>query len=239
MDLLSRMQLALLPERPPEVPGLEIAVRTELATEAGGDLYHFLPDGAGRLWIAAGDVSGHGYSCGLQQAMTMAALASLVKAERAPSEVLGEVDRVLRMGRSERLFTTLALIRLDPRTGEGLLANAGHPYPLLVREGRCTEVPAPGLPLGQGPERVYADVPVALPPGGLLVLASDGLFEGPDRFDVSYGFERPRAVLEGAGLWRRPAEAIVEALFADWRRHVGEGPPSDDTTVLVVKRPPY
>jgi hypothetical protein len=40
-----------------------------------------------------------------------------------------------------------------------------------------------------------------------LVLASDGLFEGPDRFDVSYGFERPRAVLEGAGLWRRPAEA--------------------------------
>jgi len=44
-------------------------------------------------------------------------------------------------------------------------------------------------------------------------------------------------VLEGVGLWRRPADAIVEALFADWRRHVGEGPPADDTTVLVVKRP--
>ncbi len=239
MDLLSRMQLALLPEKPPEVAGLEIAVRTELATEAGGDLYHFLPDEDGRLWIAAGDVSGHGYSCGIQQAMVMAALGSLVKADRTPSAVLGEVDRVLRMGRSERLFTSLALLRLDPKSGEALLSNAGHPYPLHVQEGRATEVPAPGLPLGQGPERTYADVPLTLAPGGILVLASDGLFEGPDRFDAPYGYERPRAVLEGIGLWRRPAEAIVEALFADWRRHVGEGPPSDDTTVLVIRRPPF
>ena len=239
MDLLSRMQLALLPEKPPEVAGLEIAVRTELATEAGGDLYHFLPDESGRLWIAAGDVSGHGYSCGIQQAMVMAALGSLVKADRTPSAVLGEVDRVLRMGRSERLFTSLALVRLDPKSGEALLSNAGHPYPLIVTEGRAAEIPAPGLPLGQGPERTYADVSLTLAPGGILVLASDGLFEGPDRFDAPYGYDRPRAVLEGIGLWRRPAGAIVEALFADWRRHVGDGPPSDDTTVLVVKRPPF
>jgi serine phosphatase RsbU (regulator of sigma subunit) len=239
MDLLSRMQLALLPEKPPAIAGLEIAVRTELATEAGGDLYHFLPDGRGRLWIAAGDVSGHGYSCGLQQAMVMAALGSLVKADRTPSGVLGEVDRVLRMGRSERLFTTLLLVRFDPKTGEALFSNAGHPYPLLLKEGRASEVPSPGLPLGQGPERTYADVPLTIAPGEILVVASDGLFEGPDRFDAPYGFERPRAVLEGVGLFRRPAEAIVEALFADWRRHVGDGPPADDTTVLVVKRPPF
>src|SRR5262249_47259058 len=68
MDLLSRMQLALLPD-PPEVPGLEIEVESVLATEAGGDLYDFTLDADGALWIAAGDVSGHGYSCGIQQAM--------------------------------------------------------------------------------------------------------------------------------------------------------------------------
>ncbi len=184
MDLLARMQLSLLPERPPEVAGLETAVRTELATEAGGDLYHFLRDEDGRFWVAAGDVSGHGYSCGIQQAMVMAALGSLVKAGRSPSEILVEVDRVLRMGRHERRFTSLVLLRLEPRTGEGVFANAGHPYPLLVVEGRSLELTAAGLPLGQGPERTYADTPFLLPPGGLLVLASDGLFEGPDRFDA-------------------------------------------------------
>ncbi len=237
MDLLSRMQLSLLPEKPPVVAGLELSVKTILATEAGGDLYDFVRDESGALWIAAGDVSGHGYSCGIQQAMVMAALSSLVKAGRTPSQILLEIDRVLRMGRSTRLFTSVALLRLDPKTGSGLLANAGHPFPILLHEGKTVEVAGSGLPLGQGPKRTYADVPVEIPNGGVLVLASDGLFEGPDRFDVPYGFDRPRAVLEATSLWRRPPDSIVEALIADWRLHVGEGPPADDTTILVVKRP--
>ena len=237
MDLLSRMQLSLLPEVPPPVDGLDLSVKTVLATEAGGDLYDFVIDDAGALWIAAGDVSGHGYSCGIQQAMVMAALASLVKAGRKPSEILVEMDRVLRMGRSGRLFTSVALLSLDTRTGSGLLANAGHPYPLLLHEGSCREIAGSGLPLGQGPKRTYDDVPFELPRGGVLVMASDGLYEGPDLLDAPYGYDRPRDVLTSVSLWRRPAEAIVDALFADWRRHVGEGAPADDTTILVVKRP--
>ena len=237
MDLLSRMQLSLLPEKPPAVDGLDLAVKTVLATEAGGDLFDFVVDDAGSLWIAAGDVSGHGYSCGIQQAMVMASLASLVKAGRRPSEILVEIDRVLRMGRSGRLFTSVALLALDPKTGKGLLANAGHPYPLLLEEGVCREITGSGLPLGQGPKRTYEDIAVEIPRGGVLILASDGLYEGPDLVDTPYGYDRPRDVLTAVSLWRRPAEAIVEALFADWRRHVGDGTPSDDTTVLVVKRP--
>ncbi|HSB64531.1 MAG TPA: PP2C family protein-serine/threonine phosphatase [Thermoanaerobaculia bacterium] len=237
MDLLSRMQLSQLPEKPPAVAGLELSVKTILATEAGGDLYDFVRDESGALWIAAGDVSGHGYSCGIQQAMVMAALSSLVKAGQKPSEILVEIDRVLRMGRSARLFTSVALLRLDPASGAGLLANAGHPFPILLHEGKTFEVVGSGLPLGQGPKRTYVDVPVEIPKGGVLVLASDGLFEGPDRFDVPYGFERPRTILESTSLWRRPPDSIIEALLADWRLHVGEGPPSDDTTILVVKRP--
>ena len=238
MDLLSRMQLSLLPEKPPAVPGLELAVKTILATEAGGDLYDFVEDESGALWIAAGDVSGHGYSCGIQQAMVMASLASLVKAGRMPSDILVEIDRVLRMGRrGGRLFTSLALLKLDPSTGGGVLANAGHPFPILLHDGKSVEIAGSGLPLGQGPKRTYTDVPFEIPKGGVLVIASDGLFEGPDRFDAPYGFDRPRAVLESTSLWRRPPDSIVEALLADWRRHVGEGAPSDDTTILVVKRP--
>lgn len=237
MDLLSRMQLSLLPDKPPVVGGLDLAVRTILATEAGGDLFDFVIDDAGSLWIAAGDVSGHGYSCGIQQAMVMAALASLVKAGRRPSEILVEIDRVLRMGRASRVFTSLALLRLDPKTGGGLLANAGHPYPLLLEESGCREIAGSGLPLGQGPKRTYADVSVDLPKGCVLVIASDGFYEGPNLVDTPYGYDRPREVLTAVSLWRRPAEAIVEALFADWRRHVGEGTPADDTTILVIKRP--
>ena len=236
MDLLSRMQVALLPDHPPEVPGLQVAVRTILATEAGGDLYEFLVDEEGALWVAAGDVAGHGYSCGIQGAMVKACLLTLVKAGRRPGEILVEVDRVLRAAQAGRLFTSLVLVRIDPRTGRGVLANAGHPFPLLVVEGRAAELEAPGLPLGKGPAREYGELSFELPGAASLVLASDGLYEGPDRFDEPYGWARPRAVLERTGLWRRPAESIVEALLGDWRGHVGEGDPADDTTVLVVRR---
>lgn len=236
MELLSRMQVALLPDHPPDVPGLQIAARTILATEAGGDLYEFLVDEEGSFWVAAGDVAGHGYSCGIQGAMVKACLLSLVKAGRRPGEVLSEIDRVLRVAQAGRLFTSLVLARIDPRTGSGVLANAGHPFPLLVVEGRVVELGAGGLPLGKGPARTYEELAFELPGSASLVLASDGLYEGPDRFDEPYGYARPRAVLERTGLWRRPAESILEALLGDWRSHVGEGDPADDTSVVVVRR---
>ncbi len=236
MDLLSRMQVALLPDRPPDVPGLQIAARTILATEAGGDLYEFLVDEEGAFWVAAGDVAGHGFSCGIQGAMVKACLLTLVKAGRRPAEILVEVDRVLRAANTGRLFTSLVLARIDPSTGHGVLANAGHPYPLLVVEGRVRELTASGLPLGKGPARIYEETEFELPGAASLVLASDGLFEGPDRFDDPYGYQKPREVLERVGLWRRPAESILDALLGDWRTHVGEGEPADDTSVVVVRR---
>ncbi|HEY0781710.1 MAG TPA: SpoIIE family protein phosphatase, partial [Thermoanaerobaculia bacterium] len=131
MDLLARMQLGLQPQSLPQIAGWDLAAQSLLATEAGGDLYDFLRDEEGKLWIAAGDVAGHGYSCSIVHAMTTAALTSLIAPGQLPSEVLRQVDRVIRRGGSRRNFTSLALLRLDPVTGEALLANAGHPFPFL------------------------------------------------------------------------------------------------------------
>ncbi len=234
MDLLARMQRNLLPAKLPEIAGWEIAARSLLATEAGGDLYDFLQDEKGNLWIAAGDVAGHGYSCSIAQAMTSAALASLIGAEKTPSVVLEGADRVIRRA-SQRNFTSLALVRLDPRTGEALMSNAGHPFPLLLLGAAgVEEIDLPGLPLGQGPPRTYADLPFEIPPGSSLVFCSDGLFEAADARENLYGYEHPRELLRALG--DRPAAEILEALFTDWRRHLGGQEHQDDTTVVVVKR---
>jgi Stage II sporulation protein E (SpoIIE) len=240
MELLARMQLGLLPSRLPAVPGWEVAARSLLADRAGGDLYDFVRDGDGRWWIAAGDVAGHGFSCAIAQAMVKAALASLLGAGRSPAAVLAETDRVLRTAAAPRTFTSLALLRLDPATGEALFANAGHPYPLLAEPGQAArEVALPGLPLGQGPPRRYADLPLGLAPGAVLALCSDGLFEavaGGRRGGEPYGFERPRVLLgELAG---RPAAEVLDGLLEDWRRHRGPGAPDDDTTIVVLRRLP-
>jgi hypothetical protein len=237
MSLLARMQRGLLPRTLPRLAGWEIAAHSVLATEAGGDLYDFLIDDEGWLWLAAGDVAGHGYSCAIAQAMTKAALASLIRPSRTPAEVLQRSDTVLRAAGAARNFTTLALLRLDPSTGEALFSNAGHPYPLLWAGGETaeiTEIAIPSLPLGLGPPRQYRNHALSLPPGAALVFGSDGLFEALDGDAAQYGYERAREVLLNAR--PRGAERILEALLADWRRHLHGGELLDDTTVVVLRR---
>jgi hypothetical protein len=234
MGLLARMQLGLLPRTLPRLEGWDLAARSVLANEAGGDLYDVLRDEDGYLWLAAGDVAGHGYSCAIAQAMTKSALASLIGRGRTPAEVLQRIDRVLRAAGLGRNFTTLALLRLDLETGEALLGNAASPYPLLAAEGTVEEVALPGLPLGQGPARRYQDRPLHLSPGAVLAFCSDGLFEAVDGESSPYGFDRARAVLRVAA--GRSASRILEALMADWSHFLRAARPLDDTTVVILKR---
>lgn len=176
--------------------------------------------------------------------MTKAALASLVTPERTPAEVLTMADRVLRTLDARRIFTSLALLRIDPATGAALFANAGYPFPLVRRPVAASgedaganpvrEIELPGLPLGQGPARTYEDVPIDLAPGEALVLASDGLFETPAADGEPYGFERYRAHL--GEIDPSSADRILHTLLVRWRETVGERPMEDDTTVVVVRR---
>jgi sigma-B regulation protein RsbU (phosphoserine phosphatase) len=234
MDLLARMQLGLLPSTLPTVPGWTIAARSLLANEVGGDLYDFVHDERGRLWIAAGDVAGHGFSCAITQAMTKAALVSLVYSGTTPSEVLLEIDRVLRTGGSERSFVSLLLVRFDPASGEALVANAGHPYPLLCGRSGVRELNLPGLPLGRGPVRSYEDLALTIEPGEALVIASDGLFEALDERDESYGFDRAAALLAGENA--ASSQELLERVVADWSSFRGARPAADDTTLVVLRR---
>ena len=180
------------------------------------------------------------------QAMVIAAVSSFIAQGRGPAEVLQNVDRVIRRGgpgpkpQTPRNFTTLALLRIDPGSGEAVLANAGHPYPLLALRGvpgeigEVSEIALPGLPLGQGPDRVYREHRFQIPPGSTLLLYSDGLVESCDESGVPFGFERPQEVLRSAR--RATAADLVDIVTAAWRRHLGDGEPPDDTTVVVLQR---
>lgn len=237
MDLLTRMQVGMLPAEPPGLPGYDIAVGSWLATEAGGDLYDFVEDETGDLWLAAGDVAGHGYSCAIELAMVKSAIHSLVSSDKTPAEVLSKIDRVLRSSRQVRSFSTLALLRLEPASGRLLLANAGHPYPWILRRGKVEEIELPGLPLGHGPPRIYRDATAELQPGDALFLSSDGLFESIDSRGRTYGFERPKRLLESLrGV--ESGQQILDAVVADWQRFLGSQAAVDDTSLVTLHRSP-
>jgi hypothetical protein len=235
MGLLAEMQLKMLPDKAPDVEGWDIAAQSVLASEVGGDLYDYLEDEDGNLWIAIGDVSGHGYQCAIAQAMTKASLTSLVSAAHTPSTLLARIDKVLRRGGSARTFTSLALAKINLASGRVIVSNAGNPYPVHVTaDGRTAEIELPSLPLGMGPPRTYEDVELHLRPRDYLLFYSDGLVEVRNRNDDVLGFDKPAALVR----MRRGQSAaeIVSGLEKAWRDHLGDDEVQDDTTIVLVRR---
>lgn len=235
-ELLARMQAGMLPKRMPAVPGYEIAASAVLAKGIGGNLYDALRDREGALWIVSGDVAGQGYACSIAQAMIKSAVHSLVRPGLAPSEVLRRTRDVLCCVDPQRNLAGLVLLRIDPATGEGLLANAGHPAPLLYDGEEVSQILPVGALLGREGEPLPPDIPFRLPPWGLLAVGSETIFDERNRKGVPFGLDSVRTALRTAAA--RPAGEILESLLRAWRRHVGPEAPSDDTTLLIVKRAP-
>lgn len=213
------LQRSLLTE-PPDVPGLDIAVRyrpSTSAAEVGGDWYDsfVLRDGATVLTI--GDVSGHD----LPAAVTMSQLRNMLRGltldrQEPTGTILRRLDVSLQTLYLECTATCI-LTRVErPAPGRFQIhySVAGHPPPLLVEaDGTArflTEGRSPMLGLVPHPE--YSSALEPLPPGSTLLLYTDGLVERREE-DLTVGLERLRHHASIAV--RRPLEAFCDELLAD------------------------
>ncbi len=174
------LQRSLLPRRLPTVGGVEFAVRYEPASqeaEIGGDFYELTALGD-LLLIAIGDVVGHSLHAATVMAEIRHALRAYAVEGHPPGEIVRLIDDLMvRLLPGE--MATLCLLLLDPSTGHARLANAGHLPPLLIEDGRVSEVWQRAPLLGIGHPRP-ADLEFTVPAGATLLLYTDGLIERRD-----------------------------------------------------------
>ncbi|MTG87778.1 SpoIIE family protein phosphatase [Cellulosimicrobium sp. BIT-GX5] len=221
------LQRSLLPALLPDVLGWTLQSRYESAGTGlvGGDWYDALVLPSGRIALVVGDVTGHG----LQAAATMGQLGTTLRAALVSTG--SAVEAVARLAHVARWtlpgeVATLAVALLDPRTGVVEHVSVGHP-PLLVvgpdgttRWAGRASVPPLGLV-----DRAPTAEEVQVPPGGALVLYSDGLVERRGE-SIRDGLDRLAAVFaDGPGV---EVDGIVAAA-RDPRS-------ADDATLLVVRR---
>src|SRR6202162_303837 len=143
------IQRQLLPTGAREVPGLDLAAGYCSARELGGDFYDFLPYGQGRLAVALGDVSGKGTAAALFASLAIGILREHVVGHPCPpAEMLALLNRRLHGARLDARFIAMAFAVYDAGERRLTLANAGAPYPILLRDGNVQQVRVAGVPLG-------------------------------------------------------------------------------------------
>ncbi|WP_061297409.1 SpoIIE family protein phosphatase [Herbidospora cretacea] len=221
------LQRALLPRSLPLVEGVELAARYVPASakaEIGGDFYEVIELGD-RLLVAIGDVMGHS----LHAATVMAEIRHAVRAYASEGHPLDEILRqvnILMLRFLPRELATVALLLLDPATGEIVMCNAGHLPPLLISRGRTEYLSMPGPLLGARLHRP-GEARFTLGPGDTLVLVTDGLVERRD-LTLQEGMARLQELSRAVdGTLEDYCDRVIDAMMR---------PDHEDDVALVVLR---
>jgi phosphoserine phosphatase RsbU/P len=230
------IQRQLLPTGAREVPGIDLAAGYCSARELGGDFYDFLPYGQGRLALALGDVSGKGTAAALFGSLAIGIMREhVVEHPCAPAEMLSMLTARLHGARLESRFVALVFGVYDAGSRRLTFANAGAPYPLLVRDGQVRQLRVAGVPLGLFPEMSYDESGVELQPGDTLLFASDGIVESENHNQEEFGPERLAAVLQSLTPKHSAADIANLVLSATDEFSGGGFAPHDDRTLLVLR----
>jgi serine phosphatase RsbU (regulator of sigma subunit)/PAS domain-containing protein len=235
-EIAEALQASLLPRRPRQIPGTEVAVGHLSATrarDAGGDFYDVFPARAG--WgLSIGDVCGKGQDAAAVTAAARHAIRVLAHWDGDPAGVLRGANEIMMEEEFGGRFVTANVGHLQWRDDRLhlVLGSAGHPWPVLVRpDGRTQVLQGGGLPLGIFPDAEPAIQEIDLDPGDLLFFFTDGLTSasGPD---LAY-FE-DRLTDELAALGGEPAARVVSRVQEVAIQFCG-GQLRDDVTMLALR----
>lgn len=220
------LQRSLLPAVHPAMPGWAFSVRYEPASdqaEVGGDFYEVVDRGEDVL-VAIGDVQGHS----LHAATVMAELRHAMRAFAAEGHDIATIIKLLNLVMQryhDDQTATMCLMSLDPRTGRLQVANAGHIPPLHIAAGRAEYGSRGGLLLGFPAERLGLEE-TSVPPGGTVVLITDGLIE--DRaVPLTTNLERLRTLAMDVD---GDLETYSDRILAEF------GHREDDVALIVLRR---
>ena len=226
-----QLQRAVLPEAMPDLPEWAIAAHYSPAgrTEVGGDFYDAIALQDGRVALFIGDVMGRDVGAAAAMEQVRAAVRAYAAVDASPACELTRLDQMYEQYPTDQLVTLVYMLA-DPGRDELLVANAGHPPPVVLRaDGSTEQLPlAEGAPLGVGfAER--QERAVALRPGDAVLAFTDGLIERRDE-DISDGQERLlRQVPTLAG---EDLEGALKAVVAAVRDPLRD----DDVAALVARR---
>jgi sigma-B regulation protein RsbU (phosphoserine phosphatase) len=180
------------------------------------------------------DVSGKGVPAALFMMASKIMIANYAKMGKTPSEILTITNDTICSNNQEEMFVTVWLGVFEISTGKLIASNAGHEYPVFMRDGKFEVYKDQhGMVIGYEAGMTYKDYEVTLKPGDKLFLYTDGVPEATDKDEKLFGMERMVSALNTA------PEETPEQILQNIREAVDEFVQSeeqfDDLTMLCFE----
>ncbi len=240
MEIAERIQTSLCPPIPAH-KDFEMTAIMKPAEEVGGDYYDISFDVAKNLWVAIGDVSGHGVTPGLIMMMAQTAFNTHLSglAETTPKSLINNVNTILNTNIRNRLhekhFMTMNFLKY---CGNGKFLQAGSHLDILVyrkKNKKCEIINTKGVYLGIVPNisDSLSDIEFFLDSGDILFLFTDGIIEAQNEKTELWGQERLIECIEKSA--EKNIEEIKDSIINEamsWCRNK----PLDDMTLVVSRR---
>jgi len=227
-------QQSLIPQKPPVLPGWEIAACYKPVIQVGGDIYGWLriPDGRTLFWMA--DATGHGASAALLTTLAKLLFHHGTAENHQPAQIMEAVNNDFRSIFGARSFMTAMCVALDPTTGRASIVGAGHPPLLVARTGGRTEsIPSSAPPLGLLERTEFIETNVDLKPGDAFLLYTDGIYGSGHEENPRLSSQRLAEMLQSPA---ESAQALLDRVVdLAGTNDNGKAPP-DDVAAISVRR---
>ncbi|MEY2519541.1 MAG: phosphoserine phosphatase RsbU/P [Verrucomicrobiota bacterium] len=227
-------QQSLIPQKPPVLPGWEIAACYRPVIQVGGDIYGWLrmADGRTLFWIA--DATGHGASAALLTTLAKLLFHHGTVEHNQPAEIMEAVNNDFRSIFGARSFMTAMCVALDPATGRASVVGAGHPPLLVARTGGRTEsISSSAPPLGLLERSEFIETGVDLEPGDAFFLYTDGIYGSAHEENPRLSSSRLADMLQPLA---ENAQALLDRVIDQAAIHDNGKVPPDDVAAIAVRR---
>jgi serine phosphatase RsbU (regulator of sigma subunit) len=232
INIARDIQQALLPKNFKDYPHLAVSGVNFPCLSVGGDYFDVFPLDEKRTAFLLADVSGKGLGAALLTTMLQGALSGMTLGTD-PARTFNHVNQFLCDHAEVGRYATMFFGILD-EAGKLEFINAGHPSPILMRQGRAEEAFTEGsFPVGLVPEAEFATATLQLEPNDTLFLFSDGVTEAMDPDEQLYGVPRLVGVLQGKT--DLPLDEIQKIVLESVENFARGARQADDLTMLVVR----